>query len=522
MYCVDGVLLVCSVDFSPRRIMQRVVQQEAQVNPKLRSSAVTFAKIFAKETPTVRTKHHSRRTSSERDSRSRSRKKKRIKKKEARGAYAPSAGGARWNFARRVKPKKVTWKKRSGSRKRKRSNSRGYSTSRSPSQSQRNGRRRPLPPITPPTSEALMQLMADTRCDAKHTERHTDAVLPHLRSLEPRARKHLLSYDGEGDSLRIATPEFCFPHLFDGPVEFRKKHSDFVVAISLDACSGGPFMRFLRKMGVQRNVYSLMFWQEAQEYLSTSSTDLLERQQVRLLRARALSYNFLQPESTLFTPSVRQTLREMLLRCLGDDLVRAAQDHVSKRLMSPWKIFMNQDRKRFAVSSLSERRRVTRTEFVAHNLLATSSEYMRAHGTDITRHLFARHRGSQDDLTLPPDTERRKWLAVKLLLDTLVDKQTGIPVAQISETEMVRDEDNMGSLALRPVKVNERPDIVEERARLQYNRERRELHGQRLLTAERRAQALRLQEKEATRLEVPQFFKPMRRGNQTHTRLKPM
>lgn len=278
-------------------------------------------------------------------------------------------------------------------------------------------------------------------------------------------------------------------------------------------------MRFLRKMNVQRNVYSLLFWQDAQVYLCTSACDVIERDQLRLLRARALVHSYLQPGSTLFPPSVRQTLREMLLRCLGDDLVRAAQDHVCKRLLAPWRIFMNQDKKRFAVTCLTERRRLTRTEY-ATNLLTTSSAYMRTHATAVTRHLFTQPRGNVTQAQLPPDSERRSWLAVKFTLDAFPERQRGLPVTSVSDSEMEHDEENLGSLGLKQLEVIERPDLVEERARLEFNRERRAVHNQQVAKAERQAKALRLQLKQAARLEVPAFFKPMRRGNVTHVRQK--
>ena len=531
--------------------MQQVVEQETQFNPELRASAVTFSKIFlAKKVAKAAVKIRERKKSRE-ERKSRNRKKSRGRRK-SRGrsnsfSYSRSPKkqsspkkrkkkkpSVRWKFSdsKAVALKKLVHKGRSKSRSRR---------SRSNTPESRSKSRRPiLPPIAPNPINKLI----DSRCDAVNQEREVESVLPELRDLLPQIRSRHFMDDRRFDTIRIFTPEFCFPQLFtDGDV-FRKTHQDFVLALALDVIAGSPFMRFLRKSNVQRNVYSLLFWQDAQSYLSTTTQDMHEHHQLRHLRARMLVHGYLQTESTLFTPSVRQSLREVLLRCDGDDLLRAAQDHVTKRLVSQWRIFLNQDKKRFAISSLSEKRRVMRTQ-VATQLSISSSLYMRKHAADVPQHMFARHEASKPNASLPSDTERRQCVAVQLAFDVLTEPQVGIHFKTIDSDEVTYDEDNFGSLALRPLEVFERPDIVAERARLAFNKEQRIMWQHLIERAEHKAYQTQLIHREEARIEVmsyfkmpsciseakveappikmqvPSFFKTMRRANVTHSRIKP-
>ena len=338
-----------------------------------------------------------------------------------------------------------------------------------------------------------------------------DVATDQLRRLVPEVRERRVDDIVEAPSIRVDTPEFCMKTLFDE--NFRRKNRDFVTALAMERNSGYPFRRFLRRRNKHKLLFALAFWCDVQQYLNTYSDHMHERDQLKLYRVKLLILHYLKIESKLFPDKVKDGLRALMLRQQGVEYVRAAQDQVSKCLLEQWREFMVHDRKQFESKCYVIH---TPPDFPSSS---TIEDDVQIH--PVIRYMYTQH-ASGKAMELPTDPERRSTIAMQILFDMFTEPETTINMyfLHMDDLEPWDEESNYGTLEVKPLVIVHRRDLVEEMARLAFNRRQR-LKYLRMLRAVRNAvkrhrQSVferRMQEK-AREMEVPSFLKAMKKNGQ--------
>lgn len=310
---------------------------------------------------------------------------------------------------------------------------------------------------------------------------------------------------GGAPTIRVSSPHYRL-HVPDDK-EFRIKNQDFLLSMAFDRYAGGPFHKFIKKMNDIKCLYAYAFWHDTQTYLGTYSINLQIQDNLRLHRAKIIMSRYLMMESRLFAHEDKEKLRYLLMRGEADEVIRTAQDVVAKPLLPLWRIFRNQDRKRFAVTCLIARRHVS----------GSQSQTVRLN--TVIQHMFTEH-AAKAARRFPSQAERRSSRALQMTQHMTDEPSPGLPVQPLCINELHWDgESDFGSLTLPELIIIHRIDLLEqlERQKLRQQEKQWQIKIESMHN--------NMQEKAAVAGDVtpkvPYYMKPFVKNRVMHNRTKP-
>lgn len=345
------------------------------------------------------------------------------------------------------------------------------------------------------------------------------ALMKHHQARYPTYKKSGLTLfeSGGHEKIRIRTPTFK-TEMNDSDF-FRVNNKQFTFTIAVDRYCGHPFRNFLRKMNNLKGIYALSFWQDAQIYLSTYNANQQIKDDLKIHRTISIIQRYLPKESKIFTDEEKEELRYLLLQGKADEILKSAQDFVAQSLVPVYEIFRNQDKKRFAVTCLIARRHI---EFHHHRLPkirfnANDKTFSKKTNT-VIHHMFSEYAAAVSK-NFPTEAERRYMLALQMTFDVTTEPDVGLPILPLNFDDIRFNAANgYGSLALKRLYIVHRRDIIEEMERRRYIQEQRSIRF-RIMSVHATKNNVKMTSE--TKMEIPFFLKPFRKGNVWQHRHKP-